>query len=166
VDLLGAISSTPDAETSTILEPPGLVRLKSSGGSDVGPFELSLTVPPTPEWTNRDSLAVVDRSRDLSLTWLPVGGSGGAVWIIGVAQDPVNDATVHFTCPMPAGATSFAIPAVVLARMPSRAPGASPTGQLGIVAFAPQPGSESWPDGLGFLTVWAGSSAVQIVEYR
>jgi hypothetical protein len=89
-------------------------------GGDVGSFTASATMPAPLTWTNRDQIALVDRSQPLNIAWS--GGSGTQVAIVGFAVDLPNNSTTAFGCLAPPGAASFAIPTSVLANIsPTRA---------------------------------------------
>lgn len=96
---------------------PGAHTVKANGGANVGAFTASVTVPAAPTWTNRDQITTVDRSQPLTLNW-----SGAVtdepVTIVAVGSDlPTNSSALAF-CVVPAGASSFTVPAQVLAALP------------------------------------------------
>jgi len=97
---------------------PGDYTVALSGGSDVGPFAASITVPERPT-TNLDSIEVVPRDRPLRITY---EGTSTAdwVWISGVSiinasSDPQGAA---FFCRASTGAGSFDVPSTVLQLLP------------------------------------------------
>ena len=74
-------------------------------------------MPQPLQWTNRDQLTLVDRSKPLTVSWS--GGSGGQVAIIGFGVDLPTDSTTIFGCLAPQGATSFSVPPIVLSNVPA-----------------------------------------------
>ena len=71
-------------------------------------------------WTTRDQTVIVNRSQPLQVSWS--GGSGSNVIIVGFGVDLPTDSTTVFGCVAPDGATSFSIPAMVLANVPPTRP--------------------------------------------
>jgi hypothetical protein len=97
---------------------PGEYTVASSGGSDVGAFEVRLRVGSTLRWTNRDGLATVDRAAGVAVEW------NGAdpdwpVLVAAMSVDRVSTASYVTLCMVPAGATQFRIPADALANLPA-----------------------------------------------
>jgi uncharacterized protein (TIGR03437 family) len=102
---------------STLLT-TGDFTLRVGGGADVGQFQTTITNPSPLSWTNRDQVANVTRTQPLTINW-----SGGPpnvpVAIIGANVDIPTNSTGLFFCVAPAGSTSFAVPAYVLANIPA-----------------------------------------------
>ena len=130
---------------------PGTYTFSASGGpasapfprTPVGPFSASIVMPLLFEWTNRDSLNVIDRSQPLTLTWtnqVP----GAVVQIAGFStfartnNGPLN---LGFECWADAAAGSFTVPPEILASLP--------------------PSQELFPDAASSLgiTLWSFGSA-------
>ena len=63
--------------------PTGTYTISGSGGQDVPPFSASLNVTSSLSWTNKSSLAIVDRAEPLTFTWS--GGSNPGYVLIGEA---------------------------------------------------------------------------------
>lgn len=98
---------------------PGNYVLRASGGPDVGAFETNVAIEPPLVWTNRDSLASVDRAQGVRFEWNATP-KGRAV-VGGSAYDMPTDTSTIFVCVAPAGASSFQVPPEVLANiLPAR----------------------------------------------
>jgi hypothetical protein len=101
----------------------GTYNLTGPGGTDIGAFNTSVTVPTPLDWTNKNSISNIDRSQNLNVTW--TGGGSNIVTITGISgalaggtqQKPVYDAAVFF-CYQNASAGSFSIPSAVLSQLP------------------------------------------------
>ncbi len=78
-------------------------------------------MPAAITWTNRDQIVNVDRSQPLNLTWTG-GGLNDRILIAGFGVDLPNDSTSMFGCVAPKGATSFTVPAAMLANLPATRP--------------------------------------------
>jgi uncharacterized protein (TIGR03437 family) len=96
---------------------PGSYTLSTTGGPDVGPFKVSLTLPPAFIWTGRDQLNSVDRTQPLALSWsgLPQGQS---MAILGGNVDLPSNSSALFYCLAPRDATTFIIPSAILSAIP------------------------------------------------
>jgi len=90
-----------------------------SGGSDVGPFTTQINVPPPLVWSNMNSIASIDRSQPLMITWT-AGDPNGIVSIIGSSNisTPTLVTIVQFNCTAPVAAQQFTIPASMLLALP------------------------------------------------
>ena len=97
---------------------PGSYSITSPGGKDVGPFQASFTVPQPLTWTNRDQLTAVPRSQPLTVAWSG-GASGDLVGVVGFGEDLPTYASTVFACLAPPSATSFTVPAAILANLPA-----------------------------------------------
>ena len=94
-----------------------LVNVQAAGGKDVGAFSASGTAPAALNWTNRDQLTTVTRAQPLTFNW--TGGDAKApVFAAGFAVDLPDNASGMFLCVASPGATSFTVPANVLANLP------------------------------------------------
>src|SRR5262249_22453253 len=52
--------------SNSLILDPGSIRFSSAGGADVGAIQASLTNPAAIAWTNRDQIAVINRSQSLT----------------------------------------------------------------------------------------------------
>jgi uncharacterized protein (TIGR03437 family) len=93
------------------------VRLSTSGGRDVGPFDLTLRVAPAFTWANRESTAEVDRHRPLTLTWTPAK-STPLILIFAVNVDRLTTARAICYCVANGAEGKFTIQPEFLAHFP------------------------------------------------
>jgi len=118
---------------------PGDFQVSSEGGPDAGRFSVKLHVGSKFEWTNRDQLTSVDRSRGVTLTWhgLEPGRMMGAV-ALNVDQDTA--AMGMSFCLAAPGASSITIPPPLLSNIPAsrNAPGI-PYNALGLASLPMKP---------------------------
>jgi hypothetical protein len=113
---------------------PGTYTVSGPGGSAVGPFTASLVIPDALNWTNRDAITSVQRSRDLSVTWAG-GGQNGTVRIFGssVVSDDETASGAVFFCREDVSVGSFSVPSAVLSNLPvSGMQSGVPFGILGV----------------------------------
>ncbi len=97
---------------------PGTYTVTTNGGTNVPGFTTSVTVPPALNWTNRDQITAVDRSQPLTINWSGAVSSQ-PVEILGVGSDLPTNSSALFFCVVPAGATSFTVPAQALSPLPA-----------------------------------------------
>ncbi len=99
---------------------PGAYTLSNGdGGTDVGPFQAAITLPPMIEWTNREALSEIDRSRDLTITWQGGDDATQLVTIVGFSLAAETDNSASFLCTARPGAGRFVVPAAVLSSLPA-----------------------------------------------
>lgn len=106
--------------TNGTLAGGGNYTITANGGTGVGPFSASVTLPVSFSIANWDSLNSIDRTKPLTLNWTSTGAD--QVYILGntyavVGKDASNTDilhTVEFSCQVPAAPGSFTIPAAVL----------------------------------------------------
>lgn len=95
---------------------PGELTLTGSGGKDVGGFNVRVPAPVPFEWTDRDSLTVIDRRRPLVLHWRPI--PAGRIMILATNVDQITTAMGMCLCVAEGGAGRFTVPPAVLANVP------------------------------------------------
>ncbi len=146
---------------------PGEFRLSVPGGRDVPPFAVSFTAPSPLDWTNRDSIATVDRARDLVMTWR---GAAADRLVIALATNvgQVSGATGTVLCTALPAAGRLTIPAEFLANLPASSTanqGRVPYNRLflGTVPAAPSP---IHTPGLDAGTIIGLFTTGRFVEYR
>jgi len=118
--LVGAAATIPSAPESPVFYVPGTLQVRGGGGRAVGPVQASLPIEAPIEWTNRDRLTSIDRSQGVRFDWTP--NSRGRVVVAGVGVDIPTNASAMFLCVAPAGASSFQVPAEMLANIPPGRP--------------------------------------------
>jgi uncharacterized protein (TIGR03437 family) len=100
------------------------------GGTQVGPFTVTLTLPVPLTWTNEQSISTVTESQGQLITWSG-GASGSLVFISGSSSSIDFSASVSFTCIAPVAEGQFTVPSYVLSALPK-----STNGSLGVFNFA------------------------------
>jgi len=118
--LLGA-SITNNILPNSLYLTPGSYNLTGLGGANIGPFSTTFTVPEILNWIQQTTLSVVPRNQPLMLNW--TGGSDGdSDFVIGVGVDLPSNSSSIFVCSVPWGASSFTVPADVMANLPASRP--------------------------------------------
>ena len=95
--------------------PVGAYSISGTGGVDVGAFSASLNIVSPLTWTNKPAIAIIDRSRPLTVTWS--GGPAPGYVLIGASVHTTGMNTA-FLCVEDALKGSFTIPAFVLSALP------------------------------------------------
>jgi len=125
-----AISGLPPMPgfNSSPLITQGSYTLSGTGGTDVGPFSVSVTVNPPLKITGGLPL-IVNRNQDLNLSW--TGGGAGLVLIAGSASaltsGTVDNGTFNtgsFLCVTAADQQSFTVRSSLLLQLPATPAGA------------------------------------------
>ncbi|HTS49771.1 MAG TPA: Ig-like domain-containing protein [Bryobacteraceae bacterium] len=90
----------------------------SSTGKDLPAFNVPVTIPALPAWTNQPS-GTIDRSSPLNITWT-AGASNTYVQIQGSSYtDNTGTIGATFSCIADANALSFAVPVNILEQLPA-----------------------------------------------
>ena len=97
---------------------PGKFFLSGPGGLDVSAFRVTAEAPVPFEWTDREKIEVVARSRGLPLHWTGKT-TGHSMILLATNVDQVSTAIGTCLCIAPLNATHFEIPAVMLANIPA-----------------------------------------------
>ncbi len=160
-------SVTGNFFTDTLFLQPGNYQVVgTSGGSAVGGFSVSTTMPQVLNWTNRDQLVAINRAQPLSVAWAPVPANQ-QVAVIGFGVDLPTDSSTVFGCPVPPGATSFSVPAVILSNLPpSRA---NPLQSKSVIYLVTSPASSAAKlnaSGLDFGFAAFGYAAAKTVVFQ
>lgn len=160
-------TSTGDygATLGTSITPGAYSVNNGSGGSQVGAFNWSLTLPPLVTPTNIP--ASLSQSQDLTLTW-----SGGAAYplvtiiLYSGVPNGATDSYVVLVCDADASAGTFKIPAAVLNLLPPKGYGEVGTHGVGIaiagVVFSAYMGSAGLD--VGVLDVFATTGAIATIQ--
>ncbi len=102
---------------------PGVWTMTGPGGSDIGPFTASITVPTPLTCANCNSLSTVNRTQPLIINWTGGGGSQDWVEVVGISTTPLiadtskNVAGV-FLCVGHASDQTLTVPANILSQLP------------------------------------------------
>ncbi len=107
-----------------------------AGGTDVGAFNASFTMPAVLNWTNKAAINTVDRTAGVTVNWTG-GDPSGFVQIYGYSYTDTSDnpVTGFFLCVERTSAGSFNVPAAVLLALPATPSGGTgfvPTGTLAV----------------------------------
>ena len=115
---LGSGGSVARRGTPPLFLEPGEFVLKGNGGKDVGPFMLTPAGPAPFEWTDRDDMLVIDRSRGVTLHWKdPIRNR---LMLIGARNiDQITTVIGMCICTARSDAGRFTIPAAMLANLPA-----------------------------------------------
>jgi uncharacterized protein (TIGR03437 family) len=113
----------------------GTYTLTGTGGTDVGPFTVSSTLPTTFSATNLASMATINRTQPLHITWTGTGFDEVIIVVQGGILTTTTTHTVTISCAAPASPGTFSVPAAALAYLPAVVIGsAGNTGQLTVEA--------------------------------
>lgn len=111
---------------------PGTFTLSAPGGSGIGAFQTTLTVPAVLKWTNQDAIVNVNRAAGQLITWSG-GDPNGTVTIIGtsVSGTAAESVGASFNCTVKGSDGQFTVPAAVLLSLPASVTVSGvPTGSL------------------------------------
>jgi flagellar hook-associated protein FlgK len=122
------LTETTNTYSYTIGQPSGSIlagtyNLTGAGGTDVGPFNTSLTLGP-PLSLNNPLPATVTESAGLTINWTggnasdPVDITGYSGTVSGTGANAIANAT-EFICTTTAGQKTFTVPAAVLTLLPA-----------------------------------------------
>jgi hypothetical protein len=104
--------------------------LSAPGGRHIGPFQVTLDMPPTLVWTNRLAVQQVNRNLPLTLTFT---GAGPRDIVFSQAASGAGPDVTTYLCAAAPGATSLTIPPAILRALE---PGA---GAIRVAAFSAAP---------------------------
>ena len=100
--------------------PLGSYTISGSGGTDVGAFSATITVGSHLAISNKSSLATIDRTQPLTVTWTG-GTEGNYVLIGGYTPNAYSSGAyfpnAYFACAEDAGKGTLTIPAYILSTM-------------------------------------------------
>jgi uncharacterized protein (TIGR03437 family) len=100
---------------------PGRWHIEGPGGTTIGPFQADLVLPPVVHWTNRDSLATIDRGQDQDVIWDPAGYSDTDVATVNLALTRLAALGLpnsQILCRAPAAGGKLTIPSRLLETLP------------------------------------------------
>ena len=141
-------------------------RITIPGGKQVGAFSEIAPGIPEFEWTNRDALSTVDRSRGLRVTWNTLARDT-IMLIVAASFDASSTAGGICYCAAAGKAGEFAIPPQMLARFPATgaAPGPLRSGVMLIFVHA-RSITGKLPAGLDVLRAVAIRAIARRVEFQ
>jgi uncharacterized protein (TIGR03437 family) len=97
---------------------PGEYRVKSTGGKDIGPFDVKVQVQRIIQWTNRARLSQIDRSAGVTLEWKEASADD-AVMIAATSSDQVSGDSSVCICLAYAKDRRFTISPISLGNLPA-----------------------------------------------
>jgi hypothetical protein len=143
---------------------PGRFVFSGRGGTDVGPFSVSVESPAPFEWTDRAQTNTVDRNHALPVTWRGQASDHTTI-ILATNVDQVTTAIGTCLCTAPLNATHFEIPAALLANIPaSTAVSGVPYDQLFVASLPTRSAGRLQTKGIAsgaVLTIFANGRFVQ-----
>jgi hypothetical protein len=132
--------------TGSTLAYGGTYTISSNGGTQVGPFSISGTLPTSFSVTNWDQITSINRSADLPVSW---AGSGFGTVILGASgttQTATTKHSVSISCVVAASLGTFSIPQAALAMLPAIAASTGANaGELLVTAVAGTGGTVGTP---------------------
>jgi len=122
----------------------GTYTMAGSGGTDVGAFSASVTLPGDFVWTNQNTIAnPIPRTSPLTVTW--TGAAGGLVTVLGAALARTGGtgtsatySAFGFNCTAPASAGSLTVPSSILQQLPAVS-GDATTASFGLLSVFAMP---------------------------
>jgi uncharacterized protein (TIGR03437 family) len=163
---LGSTSTIPGVPSTGLYLSPGNYTLTAKGGTDVGAFTSTLTLPAPFTWTNMDAITSVSRANGVTVNW-----TGGANYVMIDGYSAITtpqSAGAFFICLAQASAGTFTVPPNVLAALPvSATTDGIPLGVLMVdnvpvsVRFNPNP-----PSGLDLGSFAASFTSLKLVPYN
>lgn len=94
---------------------PGDYTVTGAGGTDVGAFSGTITVPSAASWTNKDISGNIARGSGHTVNW---SGASGTVVVAGASILVSQNVGAAFRCEVPADSGSFTVPPRILSALP------------------------------------------------
>lgn len=99
------------AATGTTFTDGGTYTISGSGGTQIGPFTATATLPQAFTVTNWDDITAINRANGLTVSWT---GTGVSTVVIAVTGQSSNETTT-LSCVVDAGLGTFTVPQAALA---------------------------------------------------
>jgi uncharacterized protein (TIGR03437 family) len=97
---------------------PGAYTLDNgNGGSGIGPYKATLTLPATPVWTNPSDFTTIARTGDITVTWTGPDLDKQYVLFTGLSNN--TGIAGKFVCAERASAGRLTVPAMVVSTLPA-----------------------------------------------
>jgi uncharacterized protein (TIGR03437 family) len=166
---LNAVSGFTGSYTSQNLSsalPQGTYNVSVPGGTNVGAFTTTITLPQAFVWSN-SNITNVTRASGQQISW--TGGAANTyVEISGFSYTSLQGAEAYFVCLAPIAPGNFTIPSWVLLSLP---PSGSivqgvPSGSLIVANYANPVQISPTPSGLNYAYTSSGSSTSILVNYQ
>ncbi len=136
IETIGA--DLPGAELGRLLLSPGDYEITAFGGSDVGEFQTTVTMPPAVIWENRDEVGVIDRARDLKLDWAALAPENAAVTVMLFTRSDAYKSPSAVICFDDGTAGGTTIPSRLLQSLPTSGVDAFSTSSYVMIGCTPQ----------------------------
>lgn len=120
---------------------PGFLTVSARGGTDIGPFQVSVRATPPLIWTNLDQSAVIKRREGAIVDWKDADATQ-PVLVAAVSVDRESTAAYGVFCAAAAGQSRFRVPPEILANLPATLAAAGPPLSLMFVLQSPTGASE------------------------
>jgi len=101
----------------------GTYTLTGSGGTQIGPFNISATLPSSFTVTNWDAITAINRANPLAISWTGAGFDVLVITITGQTTDGSTNTNVNVTCAVAANLGTYTVPTAALAYLPATATG-------------------------------------------
>ena len=153
----GTLTKNTNGGYSGVLSPlqAGDYTVSGTGGTDVGPFSASLTVPPPLTWTNQTALTSITPGVPFTVNWT-AGDPNSYVAIEGLAANTSTNLFAIFACVEHAAAGAFTVPGYITASLPAGVGGVG-VNQNGVPSRFGAPGIDA-----GYFAYSAGSIAAPV----
>jgi uncharacterized protein (TIGR03437 family) len=150
---------------------PGTYTMSGGGGTGIGAFTASATLPGDFAWTNQNSIPnPIPRASPLTVTW--TGGQGGLVTILAAALTRISGSGVTATysalgvnCMAQASAGSFTVPANLLGQLPA-VPGDATSASFGLLTVFAVPDATKGQGTFTAPVVAGGAIDVGVMGYE
>jgi len=132
------------APAGVTLQLGGTYTISSTGGSQVGPFSISATLPTSFSVTNWNALTSINRASGLTVNWTGAGFDEVNMGITGAILTTSTTQSTTVSCTVAASLGTFTIPPDALAMLPALQTGnASSVGQLVVGTIVSTPGTST-----------------------
>ena len=126
-----------NAEGDANLKLGGASQISAPGGADVGAFQVPFSPASPIQWTNRESLLGVDRTKDLVVRWSGGDPETDTVVVAGVSVQLADNASALFVCSAQPQAGALTVPSYVLGSLPASPASPKSTDGVLLVGSAP-----------------------------
>jgi uncharacterized protein (TIGR03437 family) len=117
---------------------PGVYTIANgNGGQEVQGFRATLTVPEHLVWTNKEEVAVIPRTEDLTITWNSSDPERELVTLVALSGSENASESAALVCSERASAGKLTVPAWILSALPKSEISSDlgvPVGMLGVLS--------------------------------
>ena len=115
--MLGGLAPQAHETAKPMYLGQGSYTLSAPGGEDVGPFSVTMDVPPPVVWKNRGRAGDIDRDAGVTLEW-KAARANDAILILAANANRYSGDSAVCLCLAPARAGHFRIPPMALGNLP------------------------------------------------